>query len=232
MIRTLTVALFLASGPVTSLAAQRTVDGFQRWEYSGRVGPPDSRSAGRSSSWNELSGQDYRYEGLLIGGAGLGMFGAILGHSLSNACPTVPGGDCNPDRLGNAVTLGLVGAVVGGGLGYLVGRLSPKRPAHGTMDSAAPSDGVQIQHGAVALPDSIRKKVGYQHWKGGAIGATVGGLAGFCSVKMGTREDCTDCTSRDSDVLELSAIGAGLGGAFGFLVGAASPKYEWVPAGR
>jgi len=230
MKQTLTVALLLASGPVTSLAAQRAVDGFQRWEYSDRVGPAD-HLAGPSYSRNEPR-RDYRYEGLLIGGAGFGVFGAILGHGLTYACPTVPGADCSPDRLGNAVTLGLIGVAVGGGLGYLVGRISPKPPPRGTMDSAQPSDGVQIQRGAVAVPDSIRKKLGYQHWKGGAIGGAVGGLAGFLLSQVGTRDYCTDCTSRDSDVLELSAIGAGLGGAFGFLVGAASPKYEWVPAGR
>ena len=229
MKRTLTVALLLASGPVTSLAAQRAADGFQRWEYSGRVGA--DRLAGRSSSRNEPR-RDYRYEGLLIGGAGLGVFGAILGHGLNYSCPTVPGGDCNPDRLGRAVTLGLIGAAVGGGLGYLVGRLSPKPPPRGTMDSAGPSDGVQVQRGAVAVPDSIRKKVGYQHWKGGAIGGAIGGLAGLLLSQVGTRDYCTDCTSRDSDVLEITAIGAGLGGAFGFLVGAASPKYEWVPPER
>jgi hypothetical protein len=41
---------------------------------------------------------------------------------------------------------------------------------------------------------------------------------------------CSDCTSTDSDVLEVTALGAGLGGAFGFLVGAASPKYRWEAA--
>lgn len=106
-------------------------------------------------------------------------------------------------------------------------RLSPTPPPRGTMDGAAPSDGVQIQRGAVAVPDSVRKKVGYQHWKGGAIGATVGGLAGLLLSQLSGQ--CSDCTSSDSDVLEITAIGAGLGGAFGFLVGAASPKYEWVP---
>lgn len=40
---------------------------------------------------------------------------------------------CGTDRLGNAVALGLVGAAVGGGVGYLAGRLSSQPapvPAH------------------------------------------------------------------------------------------------------
>jgi hypothetical protein len=78
----------------------------------------------------------------------------------------------------------------------------------------------------LVIPDSIRRKVGYQHWRGGTIGGSVGALAGLLlSALAPTR--CSDCTSSDSDVLETTLIGAGLGGAFGFLVGAASPKYRW-----
>jgi hypothetical protein len=75
-------------------------------------------------------------------------------------------------------------------------------------------------------PDSVRRKVGYQHWKGGAIGGSVGALAGLLLAVLAPR-GCYDCTSNDSGTLEATLIGAGLGGAFGFLVGAASPKYRW-----
>lgn len=84
-----------------------------------------------------------------------------------------------------------------------------------------------VQRAAIAIPDSIRKKVGYQHWKGGAIGGTVGGLAGLV-LGLTVGRACDDCSSSDSDVLEPALVGAGLGGAFGFLVGAASPKYRWI----
>jgi hypothetical protein len=82
---------------------------------------------------------------------------------------------------------------------------------------------------ALSIPDSIRRKVGYQHWRGGAIGGSVGALAGLLLAVVAPTQ-CSDCTSTDSDVLEVTALGAGLGGAFGFLVGAASPKYRWEAA--
>ena len=82
------------------------------------------------------------------------------------------------------------------------------------------------QKSLLVIPDSIRRKVGYQHWKGGAIGGSVGALAGLLLSTLAPTQ-CSDCTSTDSYVLEATLIGAGLGGAFGFLVGAASPKYRW-----
>jgi hypothetical protein len=84
---------------------------------------------------------------------------------------------------------------------------------------------------AVIVPDSVRRKVGYQHWKGGAIGAAAGGVAGLLlGLASGA---CDDCSSNDTIRLEAALTGAGLGGAFGFLVGAASPKYRWErSAGR
>jgi hypothetical protein len=78
----------------------------------------------------------------------------------------------------------------------------------------------------LVIPDSVRRKVGYQHWKGGAIGGSVGALAGLLLTAVASNK-CYDCGSTDSAVLEATLIGAGLGGAFGFLVGAASPKYRW-----
>jgi hypothetical protein len=80
---------------------------------------------------------------------------------------------------------------------------------------------------AIAIPDSVRKKVGYQHWKGAAIGGAVGALGGVLLEALAHTE-CVDCTSNHHHTLKAGAIGAGLVGAFGFLVGAASPKYRWV----
>ena len=81
---------------------------------------------------------------------------------------------------------------------------------------------------AVEIPDSARKKVGYQHWKGAAIG-TVAGAAGLALLTAVAGSGCYDC-GLEQDVFKTALLGAGLGGAFGFLVGAASPKYRWVPA--
>ena len=86
----------------------------------------------------------------------------------------------------------------------------------------------ELSQTAVAVPDSVRRKVGYQHWKGGAIGGALGAIAGLMvsAFPIG----CSDCSRHDSEVVRAAFIGAGLGGAFGFLVGAASPKYKWQAA--
>lgn len=77
------------------------------------------------------------------------------------------------------------------------------------------------------LPESVRRRVGYQHWKGGAIGAGLGALGGL-ALALAARGRCYDCSSDDAPVGKVTLVGAGLGGAFGFLVGLASPKYRWV----
>jgi hypothetical protein len=107
-----------------------------------------------------------------------------------------------------------VGAALGGGLGYLVGRLSSK---------PHPSILRKTQ-----VPDSIastRRLAGYQHWKGAAIGATSGAVLGAL-LGLRARTACSDCNMTGTDLVNVSLVTAGLGGAFGFLIGLASPKYE------
>jgi hypothetical protein len=82
-----------------------------------------------------------------------------------------------------------------------------------------------VRRHSVEIPDSVRQKVGYHHWKGAAIGGGLGALAGLI---LALAPGCSDCD--DPSVAATSLAGAGLGGAFGFLVGLASPKYEWVPS--
>ena len=80
---------------------------------------------------------------------------------------------------------------------------------------------------AVAIPDSIRQRVGYQHWKGAAIGGGLGALAGL-ALALAAHGQCSDCPSDSPNVGTVTLAGAGLGGALGFLVGLASPRYRWV----
>jgi hypothetical protein len=76
------------------------------------------------------------------------------------------------------------------------------------------------------VPDSVRQIVGYQHWKGAAMGGGLGALGGlFLALGVG---ECADCSSDSRSVGKVSLIGAGVGGALGFLVGLASPRYRWV----
>jgi hypothetical protein len=124
--RALLVSGFLAAALTTTGGAQQQPATFARWEASAageleRGSAPEFR---REAA--DVGGRDYRYEGLVVGGLGLGAVGAWIGSQLRDACPTEAGVECDSDSLGNAVTLGLVGAAIGGGLGYLVGRLSSK----------------------------------------------------------------------------------------------------------
>jgi hypothetical protein len=82
-----------------------------------------------------------------------------------------------------------------------------------------------------SIPDSVRQKIGYQHWKGGAIGASVGALAGL-GLAILAHGQCDDCPASSPPIAQATVIGAGLGGGFGFLVGLATPRYRWVPAAQ
>lgn len=77
-----------------------------------------------------------------------------------------------------------------------------------------------------AVADSVRQKVGYRHWEGAAIGAGAGAVIGLL-LGLAGRYACSDC-SGDPSIAATSLMSAGAVGAFGFLVGLASPKYRWV----
>ena len=123
------------------------------------------------------------------------------------------------------------GLLVGLGIGLAVS--SPALAQH----QAGPRLAIQISvtpapaaTRMMTVPDSIRQRVGYQHWKGGAIGGGLGALGGLV-LALAAHGQCDDCTSDTAPVGKVTLIGAGLGGVFGFLVGAASPRYRWVREG-
>ena len=209
-------------GPVGSLSAQQISPTFQRWEpvTSAHVSPFERPIQDTVS----LPRRDYRYEGLAFGGVVFGAAGGLLGWNVAQACPTVPGAQCDRDRLGNAIAVGLAGAALGGGLGYLVGRLTSK-PYPNQLPAAEPPSIPLMPDSIPLIPDSTRHLVGYQHWKGAAIGATSGALLGAL-LGLRARTGCSDCNMTGSDVVKASLVTAGLGSAFGFLVGLASPKYQ------
>jgi hypothetical protein len=124
--RALLVSGLLAAALTTTGGAQQQSATFARWEprAAGELEWGLAPDIGRAAAGG--GGRDYRYEGLLVGGLALGALGAWVGSQLRDACPTEAGVECDSDSVGNAVTLGLVGAAIGGGLGYLVGRLSSK----------------------------------------------------------------------------------------------------------
>jgi hypothetical protein len=203
----LTLACLLIASEWRPLDAQQNSAAFAHWDAeTTAVAAPQG---------------DYRYEGLIFGGVALGAAGAWIGSQISQGCilPAEPGGGgCGSDRLGNAVATGLAGAAIGAGLGYLIGRFSPKRPRPSVIPSM-PSPSL------TSMPDSVRRRAGYQHWKGAAIGAGVGALLGT-SLALGL-DGCSDCTTTTWDRAQAVMLITGIGGATGFLAGLASPKYVW-----
>ena len=135
--RALILASLLAVVVAMPLVAQHSLEPFEEWEQSTFPGSADKPELGLFSMDEPPAQRDYGYEGLLIGGVPLGTFGFILGNGLTRSCPTVPEADCRSGGLGDAVTLGLIGATVGGSLGYLIGRLSSKPPPRTAADSTA-----------------------------------------------------------------------------------------------
>jgi hypothetical protein len=216
MLRHLAIAGFLVEVvSVAPLSGQHAKAPFERWEASRTL--PDTVLAPR---------RDYRYEGLLIGGLALGAAGAWAGSQISGGCALSPNNSCYHDRIGTAVALGLLSAAVGGGVGYLVGRLSPKLPPRG---SPLPS---RRSLGSASIPDSVRQRVGYQHWRGGALGLAIGGAVGVVTGAILGNGGCADCGHQPSGALAGGLVGAGAGGVLGFFAGLASPKYQMTPTSK
>ena len=159
----------------TSVTAQQVAEPFARWEAVVAQPPGDSLQASRG---------DYRFEGLAFGGLVFGALGAWLAsRDFAGACPLEPGVDCdrNENEVGRGIVGGLVGAAVGGGLGYLVGRFSPKKPRPALVPPERPS-----------ATDSIRMRAGYQHWRGAGVGSAVGAGVGALLGLIGPI-GCSDC---------------------------------------
>ena len=207
---------------MASLPAQQREAPFLRWE-PGALSHEPTTSAQTAGGITENLG-DYRYEGLALGGLVLGAAGVWVGSRISVGCPLEAGVPCPSNKAENAVALGLAGAVLGGGLGYLVGRFSPKKPS--PVETGLPSDDL------AGIPDSVRLHTGYQHWRGGAIGSAVGGVLGALTG-IAVVDRCSDCNraSPGRRALTVGLVGAGAGGVLGFLVGLASPKYAVIPRG-
>jgi hypothetical protein len=219
----LVLTALLHLGAAASLPAQQRPAPFLGWEPAALSHGPTTPGSRTPDSSEDLG--DYRYEGLAFGGLVFGAAGAWAGSQISGGCVLEPGVPCHTDKAETAVALGLAGAVLGGGLGYLVGRFSPKRPPR--VETAFPPANL------VGIPDSVRKRTGYQHWRGAAIGLAIGGAVGALTGAIGGGlSSCDDCSRQPTAVngaLTLGLLGAGGGGVFGFLAGLASPRYVWIP---
>jgi hypothetical protein len=207
------------------LAAQQHAAPFIHWEPSAALNA-STKSRHASEERSSALG-DYRYEGLAFGGAVFGALGVWMGSQISAGCPLEPGVPCRTDKAGQAVALGLAGAALGGGLGYLIGRSSPKKPPR--IETQSPAAAL------VSVPESVRKQTGYQHWRGAAIGLGIGGAVGALTGAIaGSVTQCDDCSRQPTaanGAVTVGLLGAGAGGVLGFVAGLASPTYAWIPSG-
>lgn len=80
--------------------------------------------------------RDYRYEGMLIGAVLFGALGAWIGTEACHSRPEPLGGAAGSQCTRDAFVVGGVGALVGAGLGYLLGRGVLKRSVR-VLDSFA-----------------------------------------------------------------------------------------------
>jgi len=71
--------------------------------------------------------RDHRLEGLVAGGLVLGAVGAWVGAQACHNQPQPIGAGSGQSCTGDAVVVGLAGVAVGSVVGYLLGRLTPKR---------------------------------------------------------------------------------------------------------
>jgi hypothetical protein len=79
---------------------------------------------------------------------------------------------------------------------------------------------------AVAIPDSVRKKVGDYRIEGLVMGGALGALAGVGLARTGGGV-CADCGDTESSPALGAVIGGTLGGILGFVIGVSSSKYQW-----
>ena len=122
MRRFLSLALLLVIAPGSAALGQRlsVISPFEtpllRTSHLGiltRASLQDSRT----------SAGDYRFEGTVVGGLLLGAFGFWLG---TQACRNEPVPAGSGGSSCSAAPVGLVGVPLGSGLGYVLGRLTPK----------------------------------------------------------------------------------------------------------
>jgi len=119
---TRSLSVFLLALLPASVAGQR-VDAarWQSWSPTLRVSTNAPAPAAASLR------RDYRLEGLVVGGLVFGAVGAWIGAEACHNQPQPIGAGSGQSCTGDAVVVGLAGAAVGSGIGYLLGRLTPKQ---------------------------------------------------------------------------------------------------------
>ncbi len=105
------------------LGAQRLTVAPQFTVANRDLAPVRAHLQGSIAAIRERAG-DYRIEGTAIGALFLGAVGMWVGTEACRNQPTPIGSGGSSSCHG--VTVGLVGAALGGGVGYVLGRITPK----------------------------------------------------------------------------------------------------------
>ena len=119
------VTASIALGAAAPVHAQRAVPvHFASWEPA--TGTSVVFPGPFTADTARVRSGDHRIEGTVIGGVLLGAVGAWLGHEIcqGGAQPAAGGGDssCSGATIGS----GLIGAIIGGTIGYFIGKSTPK----------------------------------------------------------------------------------------------------------
>ncbi len=114
------VGLVSASAP----KAQRLSELGSDWTFKVQSGP--SEPASRFLVVSRAKVGDYRFEGTVVGALVFGALGGWIGSESCNNQPTPVASGAGSGCAGATLTVGFVGAVIGGGIGYLLGRGTPK----------------------------------------------------------------------------------------------------------
>ncbi len=119
-------ALLSLAAPLspTAVHAQRLSSLGSDWTL--KVQAPPSALQPLPSAPSRPKVGDYRVEGTVIGGLLMGALGAWVGSESCHNQPTPVAPSSGTACTGTTLTVGFVGAVLGGGLGYLLGRVTPK----------------------------------------------------------------------------------------------------------